>query len=165
MYSNKLFIVCPFSNLENFIIQKYGEEVFFFTTLATILDNETVDRLSLRHLIERENIKEIIIAVDTSCYFINGCLKKTLKRKKYPEIVLSKIRLDNINLINKMQTLSNKQILLADLIVKSQILEILKPNNVLIEKMIHQLTISGMITNKSTNKIIHIISNYPPKNN
>ena len=38
--NNKLFLVCPFSNMENFIRKKYGPNIFFMTSIAGIFQSK-----------------------------------------------------------------------------------------------------------------------------
>jgi hypothetical protein len=75
--SNQLFIVCPFSNLENYLNVEYANESYFLTSSIGILLNEDFEYASeLKQFIYRENIKTIYFVNDTSCRFINGIIQK-----------------------------------------------------------------------------------------
>ena len=77
--NNKLFLVCPFSCMENFISNKYGDDVFFITAMGTIFQYDETEYLeTIKQFIDRENITEIFVVSDTSCRFINNALKNDL---------------------------------------------------------------------------------------
>ena len=54
--SNKLFLVCPFSSMENFIREKYGDNVFFMTAMAAILNFNSEEISAIKLFIEREKV-------------------------------------------------------------------------------------------------------------
>ena len=75
--NNKLFFICPFSQLEHFIREKYGDDVFFITTLDDVFQFEDANYAEvIRDFIKRENITDIFVVNDTSCRFIKSVLEK-----------------------------------------------------------------------------------------
>lgn len=70
---NKLFLVCPFCQMESFIINHYGE-VFFLTTPASMFHfgNDTLQ--AVKEFITREDIKGIYLVGETSCNFTKNVL-------------------------------------------------------------------------------------------
>jgi hypothetical protein len=70
---NKLFVVCPFCQMENFIVKHYGE-VFFFTAPASILNIGSEELVLIKEFITRENIRGIYLVGETSCNFTKNAL-------------------------------------------------------------------------------------------
>lgn len=73
---NKLFLVCPFCQMENFIVKHYGE-VFFYTAPAAILNIGGDELKVIKEFIARENIKWIYLVGETSCIFTKNVLDNT----------------------------------------------------------------------------------------
>jgi len=70
MSTNKLFIVCPFSNLEGFLRYKFGPESLFASAMAGIPNIEDSSWLeSLGGTIRREGITELYLVQDLQCRF------------------------------------------------------------------------------------------------
>ena len=154
--NNKLLLVCPFSMMENFIRERYGEDVFFITAMAAILHFNGEEISAIKKFIEREKIQEIIIASDTSCRFINGALKNEKEFGSYAEIIIKKIILQNREALTKTNSEAGKQKIIATSIVKNQAEEIFSPDLFLSEILKDKITVRGIITTKSNNKIIEI---------
>lgn len=70
---NKLFLVCPFCQMENFIIKHYGE-VFFLTAPASMFHFEDDTLQAVKEFIAREDIKRIYLVGETSCNFTRNML-------------------------------------------------------------------------------------------
>ncbi len=71
---NKLFFVCPFSQLEQSIRKEYGN-VYFFTAPAAIFnfdDERVVAEIS--SFLNRENVSDLYFVCDEGCRFINNVL-------------------------------------------------------------------------------------------
>ena len=73
---NKLFLVCPFCQMENFIVKHYGE-VFFFTTPAAIFHVGSEELGVIKEFITRVNIRGIYLVGETSCNFTKNVLDNT----------------------------------------------------------------------------------------
>lgn len=154
--SNKLFLVCPFSRMENFIRQKYGDGIFFITAMAAVFQSEEQEYLEeLKALIERESITEIIIANDTSCRFINSILKKENGFDSTAEKVLQEIFNDHYSDIIQHKSLHEQQGTLAMLNVKHQANEMLK--SILFQQNhSNKIKFTGLVTTKTSNRIKEI---------
>jgi len=73
---NRLFVVCPFCQMENFIVKHYGE-VFFFTAPAAIFNIGSEELRVIKEFITRENIRGIYLVGETSCNFTKNVLDNT----------------------------------------------------------------------------------------
>jgi hypothetical protein len=73
---NKLFLVCPFCQMENFIVKHYGE-VFFLTVPAAIFNVGSEELGVIKEFITRENIRGIYLVSETSCNFAKNVLDNT----------------------------------------------------------------------------------------
>ena len=154
--NNKLFLVCPFSFMENFIRQKYGDDVFFMTAMATVMHFEREEISAIKLFIEREKVQEIIITSDTSCRFINGALKCEKEFGSYAETQIKNIVLENEDALAKTNSEEEKQKIIANSIVKNQAQEIRSSNLFLSEIFKSKIIIKGIITTKSNNEIIEL---------
>jgi hypothetical protein len=70
---NKLFLVCPFCQIENFIIKHYGK-AFFYTAPAAMFHFESDSLQAIKEFITREDVREIYLVGETSCNFTNNVL-------------------------------------------------------------------------------------------
>jgi hypothetical protein len=70
---NKLFLVCPFCQMENFIIKRYGE-AFFYTAPAAMFHFKNDNLQAIKEFITREEVGEIYLVGETSCNFTNNVL-------------------------------------------------------------------------------------------
>ena len=93
---NKLFLICPFSCLENILQAKYGNDIYFLTSLGAIFQFDEIEYVSeLKSFIIREQIKEIYIVNETSCKFINGVINKNKQYGLKSEKLIEKLYLEN----------------------------------------------------------------------
>jgi hypothetical protein len=73
--SNKLFIVCPFSCVENKLKRKYGSNVFFVSSPGSIIQyNDHLFIDFLRGDIIRNSINEVYFVYDASSRIINSVI-------------------------------------------------------------------------------------------
>jgi len=159
--SNKLFLVCPFSDVENFLRNEYGENIFFITSIAAIFEFKDPGYLSMvKHLITEEGIDEIIIVNDTSCRFIRAALNNESGFGTHYETIIRQLIDQNMPTINTISEFDDKVIKLEELNIKRQA-EVMRNNhlfgNEIINRTIH---IGGLITNKTKNHIINIDIQY-----
>lgn len=71
---NKLFLVCPFSQMESFVTRHFGD-AFFLTAPAAVFSLDDNDfKREVAAFLHREHITDVCIVVDTDCRFINGAL-------------------------------------------------------------------------------------------
>ena len=157
---NKLFLVCPFSCMENFIRQKYGDDIFFITGIAAGLQfNEEGYAAVIKDFISRENITEVFIVNDTSCRFINNVLNNENSFGTHSEAVIQNLFDENFYSLLKGKTLNEQQVILAELNIKRQAKEMMKPDLFLNQITKGKICIKGLITTKSNNEIIELSFN------
>ncbi|WP_164490121.1 hypothetical protein [Runella sp. SP2] len=74
IFSNQLFLVCPFCQMEGFIRKHFGN-VFFLTSPASVFDFEDDAYLKeVKKTIYNENIQDIYLVGDVSCQFVRNAL-------------------------------------------------------------------------------------------
>lgn len=154
--NNKIFLVCPFSCMENFIRKHFGDDVFFITAMSAAFQSEEPEYLEeVKALIEIESITEIIIVNDTSCRFINNVLKKGNGFDTPIEKMLQKIFNENYSAIMQEKLLAEQQEMLAMFNVKHQANEMLK--SILFQQNhSNKITLTGFVTTKASNRIKEI---------
>lgn len=72
---NALFIICPFCQLENFLRTKYGDDLFFITAPAAVLNFNADEVLALKEFFKREHITDIYLVNDVGCNFNDEAIK------------------------------------------------------------------------------------------
>lgn len=108
---NKLFLVCPFCQMENFIIKHYGE-VFFLTAPAAMFHFENGDLQAIKEFITSEHIKDIYLTGDTSCNITKNVLDdKNNSPLKWLqcEIEIQKLKSDNDSLHSLTEKMLKEQ--------------------------------------------------------
>ncbi|MDZ4712455.1 MAG: carbonic anhydrase [bacterium] len=70
-----LFIICPFCQLESFLRTKFGDDIFFLTSPAAVLNFSADEVLAIREFIKREHIKDIFLVNEVTCNFIDEAIK------------------------------------------------------------------------------------------
>ncbi len=146
---NKLFLICPFSCLENILQAKYGNDIYFLTSLGAIFQFDEIEYVSeLKSFIIREQIKEIYIVNETSCKFINGVINKNKQYGLKSEKLIEKLYLENYFLDFKNQPKLVQQNKLAELNILNQANSLM--NSSLLKSFIVEfdIVINGLITNK-----------------
>lgn len=147
--SNKLFIICPFSQMEFFLQKKYGNDIYFLTCSGAVLQYEEYEYISeVKQFILREQIKTIYIANDTSCSFINGIIKKNKLHGLKSEKIIEELYIEYYLSDFKNQSLLVQQNKLAELNIKNQANELM--NSTLLGSFIFEfdIEIKGLITTK-----------------
>ena len=130
---NSIFIICPFCQLESFLREKFGDDIFFITTPAGILNFNENEIGALKYLINQEKINNIYLVNDVSCKFIDAAItnkdfglpfEKELKRQfeqlnthleNLESIGVKKIKLAYSNLKNQAAYIMNNQTLKLDI--------------------------------------------------
>lgn len=142
--------------MEIFIRQNFGNDVFFMTSMATVVQFNSEDISALELFIERENINEIIIVNDTACRFINAALKNEKQFGSHAEKIIKKIVLENNVALYKITSEEEKRKLIAKAIINNQLHEMVKHNTIFSKISINKITVKGIITTKSINEIIEL---------
>lgn len=93
---NRLFIVCPFSNMEVFVQKRFGTHTLFLTSMgAQVPCNEYQQIMTMRDLLESEQIESINLVNDTDCRFLNAVVKRELQHRTAAKSVLEEIYIDH----------------------------------------------------------------------
>ena len=155
--NNKLFLVCPFSGLETFIREKYGNDVYFLMVLGTHFQADDAGYVKkVADFILREDIKELYVVNDISCRFINKTLKREPGFGTKVEYLLKQIYIENYLKVRQNNDLREQQVKLASLNVYRQ-MHVLLHHKVLSRlRLKHNITIHGVVTSKETNQMIMI---------
>jgi carbonic anhydrase len=152
---NKLFLICPFSCIENFIQEKYGENVFFLTSTAAIFNfNEPAYVESVKEFIESNNIEEVVIVNDLSCRFLQKTLQNTGEQpRNAAERTLSHLFTDNHSSL--MQQPSSKAQLrqLATLNIQEQINNMMELDAFGDLFMLNEIKLTGLISDRIGQKV------------
>lgn len=154
---NKLFIICPFSGLEHFLRTKYGEEVFFLTYSASVLQHHDYEYLSeLKQFIVRENIHTITFVNDISCRFISQVIHQQEKFGLASESSLEELYIEHYFSEFKDQPMLDQKYNLAKLNVMKQVQECLQSS--ILGKTIEEnaIKVNGLVCSKKTRSISHI---------
>jgi hypothetical protein len=154
---NKLFITCPFSNLETFLKSKYGNDIFFLNAPSAVMQLHEYEYLMrVREFIKQSSIRTIYIVNDTSCRFINGIINESKLFGLPSEKVLEELYIEHYFSDFKNQSVSSKKIKLAEFSIKNQANELI--NNTLIGNCISDfnIEIKGIITSKDKNLLKEI---------
>ena len=155
--NDKLFFICPFSQLEHFIREKYGDDVFFITALGAVFQFEDANYVKvIRDFINRENITDIFIVNDTSCRFIKSVLEKEKGFGTFSEEVMLNLLIDNYSVIMHNKSLIEQQKSLAELNVTQQAKEIMKSELFQQQIIQNKISIKGFIITKAENKLIEL---------
>ncbi len=151
--TNKLFIVCPFSHMETFIRNKFGNDIFFLTFSGAVFQHREFEYLSaVKHFIAQEKIKTIYIVNDTSCRFINGIIHEDPLFGLRSEKVIVDLYIEHYFSEFKDQSIANQQKRLAELNVLKQANEI-KTSDILGAHISEfDLEIKCLVTSRDENK-------------
>ncbi len=154
---NTLFFICSFSQLEHFIREKYGDDVFFITALGDVFEFEDANYAEvIRDFIKRENITDIFVVNDTSCRFIKRVLEKEKGFETFSEEVMINLLIDNYSVVMQTNSLIEQKKTLAELNIMRQVKEILS-NELFLQPIIqNKISIKGLITTKAEDKLIEL---------
>ncbi len=121
-----LFLVCPFSCLEQPLKQRYGKQHLFLTAPAAVFGWSQVDHLlAIRDVLVQQEIREICVVADTSCRFIHAVIQKDKPFGLSAEKILIELYIDNYFRYFKDQAIENQRDQLAKLIVQRQLDELI----------------------------------------
>lgn len=149
---NKLFIICPFSQMELYLQKKYGNEIYFITAPASVIQwnqKEYIDAIG--DFIIRENIREIYLVNDTDCRFISNIINKKKLYGLYAEKIVEAIYIEHLFSCFKNMSLSEKKLKLAELNINCQIEELMKPGVLGVQILNNHIELKGIITTKKEN--------------
>lgn len=147
---NQLFVVCPFACLETFLQKKFGDNSFFMSSSAGVLQFNDNDQISeLTTFILRENIKTIFIVNDISCQFIKGVVERQKLNGLYSEKIIEDLYIDHYFSHFNNQPADKQKIKLAELNAKNQLTNLLKI--LPLDTVEFGIQIKGLLIKKETN--------------
>jgi len=149
MKTNKIYIVCPFSQMEEFIRNNIDNNAYFITGAAGRInfDDMLLPEI-LSHIILREKIKEIIIVNDINCMFIDNVLNNKISYPNKAYNFLKKLISDYREAFPSTKPIEERRHLLAKLNINDHSREI-KSNSVLKYLFTRSsIKISGIIANR-----------------
>ena len=150
MLQNKLYLVCPFSQMEGFITREIYSDAYFITGMAArlCLDDDYNTEV-IRYFIEKEEICELVIVNDTGCRIIHEVLTNSIKSPSPASDALKKLVSDFREVFSPGNPVEKKKQLLAKLNVNDHCRE-LKDNKILKTLFLKEkVKISGLLTNKA----------------
>lgn len=151
---NKLFLICPDSQIEPFIRKEYGGDVFFLTALGTVFNFQEFNYAEeLRDLLQRKAIEEIFIVTDTSCRFMNSILEQEKGFGTKAEGAILNLFIDNYYTIMAGASEGVRKQNLAKLNIQRQALDILSHEVLLTAIAQSQIRLKGLITSKAKGKL------------
>jgi len=159
--NNNLFIVCPFSCLENFLKERYGNDIFFLTFSAAVLQyNEFEYLCRVKDFTTREKIKSIYFVNDTSCRFINGIINQGHLSGLISENSIVDLYVEHYFSEFKDKPLFQQQFKMAELNIQTQLNEMM--NSSLFGSYIKEsaIELKGLITSKEINASTEIKLNF-----
>lgn len=122
---NKLFLVCPASQLESYIQQVHGQRVYFLTALGAVFDFGQVSYAeAVVDFIDRENIREIWVVNDARCRFVQAVLQQDKGSAAYTREALRDLFVDHYAELTEQELFEDRCISLARLNVVRQVQEI-----------------------------------------
>ena len=151
---HKLFLTCPFCQLEGFLNEKFDGNFLFISAPGAVFDFSDINfSKRLSEFIEREQIEELYVVNDISCVFIDKVLsKKNHFFESTAESVFLHNLIDNYKEINACKNMRAKKEMIAEK-------NILKQIEILSAKLPTVKQIKGLITSQSENKIKALTNN------
>lgn len=156
MEQNKLFLICPFSNMENFIRRIHGTDVYFMTAMATAFSYERDDIRKIADFLDRRMITNIYIVNDTSCRFINSVIEQKMSSGSDAEKNLEVLLMENQKIIMKQSTTFDKVKTLTELNIIEQILNLREHDLIMSVVEKNKISIKGLITTKLSNTYVEV---------
>lgn len=154
---NRLFLLCPASQLESFIRMKYGPDTFFLTALAAVFSLKQWDHVEeLTGFIERESIEEVVVVNDVSCRFLQSVLTKQKGFGTQAEQVLIDLLVDNYAHVMCNSSVAEQKFRLAELNIQRQIEELLSVDYLLQQVVLQKLRVKGLITSRAEGKAMAV---------
>lgn len=146
---NTLYIVCQFSQVEGFIVDKINQRARFLTSLGGLLClDDDYNTEIIRHFIEQEEITEITIVNDTNCRFIDEVLTTHVACPNPVTGRLKTLMDDYKEVFPTVPSLTEKKRLLAMLNIAEHSREILK--NSVLNPLFSQngIKLNGLVTDR-----------------
>ncbi len=139
---NRLFIICPFSNLEIFLKNKYGDSSYFLTFPG----GYTLENIEVIYkAITEYSINEIVLVSDINCRFSNSVITQKPIYGFSFEKFLEDLYIENYNLIKNETSIQKKLFSLITLNLNKQLHTIQNSNLLLPILNSKKIKIKGLI--------------------
>ncbi|UTA67914.1 hypothetical protein [Emticicia sp. 21SJ11W-3] len=159
----KLFIVCPFSNMEAFLQSRFGVDAFFLSYPgASLLQAEDFDSV-INYLITEESIRTIYLVNDADCRFIKSVIEKKGMNGLPHEQALEELYIEHYFSCFKDRPSAEQQFKLAELNVNKQVTNVAYFLSRLRCRPANKLEVKGLVTIKENNILKEIIRENPIK--
>ena len=160
MKNSKIYLVCPFSFMENYIRREFGEESYFITSMASVMLTKDDNFYQyLRGLIVENNIPELVVNVDLECDFFNRVFFGEKLYETPSEMFLKAVFDSNRSEIVSESSILEQKIRFAEIVINSQIDNLNALLNNGSDDLPLHFKITGLITNKSENFNVRIHDN------
>jgi hypothetical protein len=147
--NRKLYVVCPFSFTESLLREKYGDEDYFLSCNGAVLSySDSAYLQAIGDLLIREEIRTICFVQDTSCRFLNGAIRKSVQFGLNAESLMGEIFAEQCEPRIEGMPLWDKQRMLADLVIKSQVQALLQSEELGGLALSRRIEVMGMITSR-----------------
>lgn len=152
-----LFMTCFECQIEKKVIDNYGENNFFLSTLGSLFDFEDfkyVERINW--FLDSKSISKICIVNTTSCTLLNQCFFKEINCHNYVSDIFKLLYLHNQALFEKLLTVEEKVLKLAELNIKRQVFEFIKAPFICTKIRDGKLIPKGLIYTHEQNEFLEI---------
>jgi carbonic anhydrase len=155
----KLFLLCPASHVEHFLIRKY-KDAYFLTALAAVFRLKEYDGMEkLLAFIQKEGVQEVIVVNDISCLFIKSVISRHKGFGTHAEQVLVDLLIDNYHSVMRSASEEEQCYRLAELNVQRQIEELLEIDCFLQQVVLQKIKVKGLVTSKAENRLAAVRAN------
>lgn len=155
----KLFLLCPASHAEHFLIKKY-KDAYFLTALAAVFRLKEYDAMEkLLAFVHREGIQEVIVVNDISCLFIKSVISRRKGFGTHAEQVLVDLLIENYQSVMRSASEKEQCYRLAELNVQRQIEELLEIDCFLQQVVLQKIRVKGLVTSKAENRVAVVKAN------
>lgn len=147
---NRLFLICPDSQVEPFIREQYGQSAFFLTALGAVFNFKEINYVeAVADLLQKEAIEEILIVNDLSCRFMASILEQKKGFGTGAEQEMLELFIENYSSIMAGPTLNGKKLKFAKLNIHRQAFELMS-NELLLSRISQaKVSLKGLITAKA----------------
>ncbi len=156
--TNKLFLICPDSHLENFIRQYYGDRTYYLTALGAVFDFRRVNYAeAVANFIRHKPISEIYLTQDIAGKFLRNILDKKSGLGTVAEKKLLDLLIDNYSGIMRHTSREQQLSCLADIALREQANELRA--NYLLQQTISEsgASLKGLLINRGRNYMQEIV--------
>ncbi len=154
---NKLFITCPFSQMESYLQDKFGRDIYFITFPGSLAEwRQNQFSVALREFIERHLIREIYLVTDTGCAFIDRVITGAKFSGLFSEKIMRSIYEKNFATDFENTELPTRQFKLAELTIRTQTQELMRWNVLGAQIVESKIELKGLVTTKRKNLLTEI---------